>query len=109
GEVVTVLAQRAQGKTSLLRVAAGMERPNSGDVLFASEDVWRVSGRGRSRRLRGQIALADRDVPVHTSVALPLLDAHGRHGAYARAEQTLADVGASRCAHQRSGELADWE
>jgi putative ABC transport system ATP-binding protein len=114
GEVVTVLAQRAQGKTSLLRVAAGMERPNGGDVLFASEDVWRVSGRRRSRLLRGQIALVDRaapqlDVPVHTSVALPLLDAHGRHGAYARAEQTLADVGASRCAHQRWGELADWE
>ena len=32
GEVVAVLAQRAQGKTSLLRVAAGMQRPDRGRV-----------------------------------------------------------------------------
>ena len=30
GEVVAVLAQRAQGKTSLLRIAAGIERPDRG-------------------------------------------------------------------------------
>ncbi len=114
GEVVMVVAQRAQGKTSLLRVAAGMERPNSGGVLFACEEVWRMSDRRRSRLLRGQIALVDRaapqlDVPVLTSVALPLLDAHGRHGAYARAKQALDHVGALPCARQRWGELADWE
>lgn len=114
GEVVAVIAQRAQGKTSLLRVAAGMQRPDQGSVLFAGEGVWQMSDRQRSRLLRGQIGLVERtapnlDVPVLTGVALPLLDVHGRRGAYARAKQALAYVGASECARQHWSELADWE
>jgi putative ABC transport system ATP-binding protein len=114
GESVTALAGRSQGKTSLLRVAAGMERPDRGSVTFAGEDVWRLSDRRRSRLLSSEIGLVERaaphlDVPVLTGVALPLLDAHGRRGAYARARGALAHVGASECAHQRWGELADSE
>jgi predicted ABC-type transport system involved in lysophospholipase L1 biosynthesis ATPase subunit len=114
GEVVAVLAQRAQGKTSLLRVAAGMERPDRGSVMFAGEDMWRLPDRRRSRLLRGQISLVERsapqlDVPALTGIALPLLDEHGRRGAYARAKQALVYVGASECARQYWSELADWE
>jgi predicted ABC-type transport system involved in lysophospholipase L1 biosynthesis ATPase subunit len=114
GEVVAVIAQRAQGKTSLLRVAAGMQRPDRGSVLFAGEDMWRLSDRRRSRLLRGQIGLVERtapqlDVPVLTGIALPLLDVHGRREAYARAKRALADLGASECASQHWSELADWE
>jgi putative ABC transport system ATP-binding protein len=114
GESVTVLARRSQGKTSLLRVAAGMERPDRGSVTFAGEDVWRLSDRRRSRLLGSEIGLVERaaphlDVPVLTGVALPLLDRHGRRGAYARAKRALAHVGASECARQRWGELADSE
>ncbi len=114
GEVVAVLAQRAQGKTSLLRVAAGMERPDRGNVVFAGEDVWRLPDRRRSRLLSAKIGLIERaaphlDMPVLTGIALPLLDAYGRRGAYVRAKQALAHVGASECARQHWGELADWE
>jgi len=114
GEIVAVIARPAQGKTSLLRVAAGMQRPDRGSVLFAGEEVWSMSDRRRSRLLREQIALVERaapqlDVPVLTSVALPLLDAHGRRGAYARAERALDHVEASECAGQHWSELADWE
>jgi predicted ABC-type transport system involved in lysophospholipase L1 biosynthesis ATPase subunit len=114
GEVVTVLASRAQGKTSLLRLAAGMERPDWGSVLFAGEDLWCLSDRRRSRLLRGQIGLVEGsaphlDVPVLTSVAMPLLDVHGRHEAYARAQRALAHVGADECSHQHWSELADSE
>jgi ABC-type cobalamin/Fe3+-siderophores transport system ATPase subunit len=114
GESVTVLARRSQGKTSLLRVAAGMERPDRGSVMFAGENVWRLSDRHRSRLLSGEIGLVERaapnlDVPVLTGVALPLLDRHGRRGAYACAKRALAHVGASECARQHWGELADSE
>jgi lipoprotein-releasing system ATP-binding protein len=114
GESVMVLAGRSQGKTSLLRVAAGMERPDRGGVLFAGEDVWNFSDRRRSRLLSSEIGLVERsaphlDVPVLTGVALPLLDGHGRRGAYALAKDALAHVGASECSHQRWGELADSE
>jgi predicted ABC-type transport system involved in lysophospholipase L1 biosynthesis ATPase subunit len=114
GESVTVLARRSQGKTSLLRVAAGMERPDRGSVAFAGEDVWRLSDRRRSRLLSLEIGLVELtapqlDVPVCTGVALPLLDRHGRREAYARAKRALAHVGASECAGQHWGELADSE
>jgi ABC-type cobalamin/Fe3+-siderophores transport system ATPase subunit len=114
GEVVVVRAQRTQGKTSLLRVAAGMERPAEGSVQFAGRDVWSMSDKHRARLLRGQIALVDSampplDVPVRTGIALPLLDTHGRHGAYERAKQALAHVHADKCAHQHWDELADSE
>jgi predicted ABC-type transport system involved in lysophospholipase L1 biosynthesis ATPase subunit len=114
GESVTVLAGRSQGKTSLLRVAAGIERPGSGSVLFAGEDVWALPDRRRSRLLSSEIGLVERsaphlDVPVLTGVALPLFDARGRRGAYALARDALAQVGASECGQQRWGELADSE
>jgi predicted ABC-type transport system involved in lysophospholipase L1 biosynthesis ATPase subunit len=114
GESVTVLARRSQGKTSLLRVAAGMERPDRGSVTLAGEDVWRLSDRRRSRLLSSEIGLVDRaaphlDVPVLTGVALPLLDRHGRRGAYTRAKSALSYVGASECVRQHWGELADSE
>jgi lipoprotein-releasing system ATP-binding protein len=114
GEVVAVVAQRAQGKTSLLRVAAGMQRLDRGHVLIGGQDVWAVSDRRRSRLLRGEVALIGRtppqlDIPVLTGIALPLLSAHGRRGAYARAKQALVDLDASECARQHWGALADWE
>jgi len=114
GEVVTVVAQRAQGKTSLLRVAAGMERPDRGSVQFMGQELWSLSDRRRSHLLRGQIGLVERvapplDLPVLAGVALPLLDTHGRREAYARAREALRYVGASECSRQHWGELADWE
>ncbi|HUB36699.1 MAG TPA: ABC transporter ATP-binding protein [Solirubrobacteraceae bacterium] len=114
GEVLAVLAQRAQGKTSLLRVAAGMQRPNRGEVLFDGESLWHMSDRRRARLLRERIALVEAgapalDVPVLTGVALPLLATHGRRAAYGRAQDALAQVGAGDCAEQRWSELADWE
>jgi predicted ABC-type transport system involved in lysophospholipase L1 biosynthesis ATPase subunit len=114
GEVVAVLAQRAQGKTSLLRVAAGMLRPNQGRVLLAGQDIWSLSARRRARLLGGEIGWVDRtppelDLPMLTSVALPLLGTCGKSEAYERAQAALERVGAIDCAEQLWGSLADWE
>jgi predicted ABC-type transport system involved in lysophospholipase L1 biosynthesis ATPase subunit len=114
GEVLAVLAQRAQGKSSLLRVASATQRPDRGRVLFRGRDVWELSDRGRSRLLRDEIALVERsapqlDVPVLTGVALPLLSAHGRRGAYERARRALTDLGVGECARTHWSDLADWE
>lgn len=114
GEVVAVLAQRAQGKTSLLRVAAGMLRPNQGRVLLAGQEIWSMSARRRARLLAGEIgwvghAPPELDVPMLTSVALPLLGSCGKREAYGRARAALERVGAADCAEQVWGSLADWE
>jgi predicted ABC-type transport system involved in lysophospholipase L1 biosynthesis ATPase subunit len=114
GETVAVLAQRAQGKTSLLRIAAGMERPDRGHVYFQGEDLWGFSERRRSRLLGGQIgwvrpAVPDLDMPMLANVALPLFATHGKSEAYARARGALERVGARECEQQFWGSLADWE
>lgn len=114
GEVMAVMAPRAQGKTSLLRVAAGMQRPDQGSVHFEGEDLWSFSERRRSRLLGGEIgwaapAVPDLDVPMRANVALPLFAACGKREAYARATDALERVGVAECAEQFWGSLADWE
>ncbi len=121
GEVVAVLAQRAQGKTSLLRVAAGMERPDRGSVLFAGRDIWRDGeGVGRRRRRRGvrsssvPIALVRAshpgvDVPVGEGIALALSGSHRVRSARELAERALQEVGACECAQRHWDDLSDDE
>jgi lipoprotein-releasing system ATP-binding protein len=114
GEVVAVLGARAQGKTTLLRVAAGMVRPNCGQVFLEGDDLWSLSARRRATLLGGPIGWVantapDLDLPVLANVALPLLARCGKDEAYARAMVALERVKASDCAPQRWGSLADWE
>lgn len=121
-EVVAVLAQRAQGKTSLLRIAAGIERPDRGSVLFEGRDVWRaddsrrrrVRSRRRTRSLSVPTALVrpappDVDVPVGEGIALPLTGAHSGRRARELAERALAEVGVGECAPRRWSDLSDGE
>lgn len=114
GEVVAVLAQRAQGKSTLLRVAAGLERPEEGRVLYCGQDIWEMSAARRSQLLSREIGWVSRtppdlDVPVMTLVALPLFAPLGREEAYVQAKKTLKQIGAERCAEQHWESLADWE
>lgn len=114
GDVVSVLAQRAQGKTTLLRVAAGMVRPDRGRVYVGGDDLWELSDKRRSCLLGEQVVLVghrapELDVPMLDSIALPLLDDVGRMAAYARAREALERVGAGECEKQLWESLADWE
>ncbi|HTR72663.1 MAG TPA: ABC transporter ATP-binding protein [Solirubrobacteraceae bacterium] len=121
GEVVCVLGTRGQGKTTLLRIAAGMESADSGEVRFRGEDLTGLSDRKLSRLLGGQIAWAGRSGPggmrmrLLDYVAMPLLAGHsrarkrGREDVYARARAALERVGAQGCGEQRWEGISDWE
>lgn len=61
GETVGVLASRRAGKTTLLRIAAGLDAPDAGVVLWRGDNLA-ASGGIRSLALRqGGIALARAD------------------------------------------------
>jgi ABC-type cobalamin/Fe3+-siderophores transport system ATPase subunit len=121
GEFACVLGSRRAGKSTLLRIAAGMESPDSGQVRFDGLDLVGLSDARLSRLLGAQIAWAGKSGPgmpmqMLDYVAMPLLAARrtrglraGRRDAYARARAALERVGALPCAEQRWESISDWE
>ncbi len=79
GDVYGVLGGARSGKTTLLRVAAGIERPDAGSVRFLGNDLASMSRRQRQAMLRSDLGCvwrADsplRRLPVADHVALPLI------------------------------------
>ncbi len=112
GERVAILGQRRAGKTTLLRIAAGIEVPDAGVVWLDGTPLDALGSRARTRRLRA-VGFAPktwrlaRGKPVLDHVALPLL-AEGRPlvTAHAKAHEVLERVGAPHCAGALVEELA---
>jgi ABC-type glutathione transport system ATPase component len=101
GASVGVYGSRRAGKSTLLRLAAGIASPDSGTVCFQGRDVALMGGRERGRLLRGEIAYVApedwRSTPGETIVD-HLATALGSEGltmrdARRRARQALERVG----------------
>lgn len=56
GASVGIRGARRSGKSTLLRLAAGIALPDSGSVCFGGRDIARMTGSERGRLLRGEIA-----------------------------------------------------
>lgn len=116
GEVGAVVGSRDEGKTTLLKIAAGIERPDAGEVWLGDRNLTELLDRERSRLLGSEIAWANREgtgvkLEVLDHLALPLAmgRGHGRREARSLATKALARVGAVGCAQRRWVELSDWE
>jgi putative ABC transport system ATP-binding protein len=117
GDLVAVWGERRSGKSTLLRLAAGIERPDSGVVRFDGRDIASMSADERAGLLLREIGLVStpldlggmrsaRSAAVLDLVALPLIfDGHSYIEAAAAARHALATCGASDCAHAAPGEL----
>jgi ABC-type lipoprotein export system ATPase subunit len=101
GEMVAVWGLRRSGRTTLMRVAAGMDRPDEGSVFFGGQDL----ARHRDRILGSEIGYAQlrfslaEGGSVLDQVAGGLLAKRiSLPVARGRAKEALADVGAELCA-----------
>jgi ABC-type lipoprotein export system ATPase subunit len=56
GTHVGVYGRRGAGKSTLMRIAAGIDRPDEGSVMFDGHDLTRISGGAHARLLRSRLA-----------------------------------------------------
>ena len=117
GQTVAVVGQRWEGKTTLLRVAAGMELAEDGQVLFEGVDFASRSRRKRARLLGRDIVWLDR---TESGLGLTMLDYLGlplvmgwRGPRRAQVRRMAADalerVGVAHIARSRPQALSSWE
>ncbi len=114
GDFVGVWVPKRSGKSTLLRVMAGLEQPESGEVSFDGQCVSDMSARQRSRVLRRNgIALVCSD--WRTQIARPVVELVATAGARDRtpmreartlARKALGRVGGGDYADARTDRLA---
>lgn len=113
GEVVAVYGSRNAGKTTLLRIAAGFDIPDSGSVNFRGRRLMDLTRRQLARLHRDEIGWVERagphstDLPIRDYIGLPLYGQLGRREAHCRAAVALERVGAAECSSERWDDLSD--
>lgn len=112
GELVAIWGIPRSGRTTLLRVAAGLEHPDAGSVRFGGEAVAAGHGDGLPAGI-GYVQVGFGSVggeSIVDYVAMPLL-ARGTppETARARAQLQLERVGAAACAQLQLRELEPTE
>jgi ABC-type multidrug transport system ATPase subunit len=112
GELVAVWGMRRSGRSTLLRIAAGLEPPDAGTVRLRGR---RLCGR-EGDRLRAEIGFCRRTFDpgdgravLDQLVSSQLARGVGAEEATARARSALGRAGAQRCAASRPHELGPAE
>jgi len=114
GQTVALIGPSGSGKSSLLMVAAGLERPSGGRIQVAGTDITRMGEDAAARFRRGRVSIVFQSfhlIPTMTAlenVAVPL-ELNGVTDAWDRAAAELKAVGLGDRGHHYPGQLSGGE
>ena len=114
GTSIALVGPSGSGKSSLLMVAAGLERPTSGQIVVAGTDITKLGEDAAARFRRGTVGIVFQSfhlIPTMTAlenVAVPL-ELAGVPDAFARAEAELRSVGLIKRIEHYPGQLSGGE
>jgi putative ABC transport system ATP-binding protein len=114
GETVALVGPSGSGKSSLMMVLGGLERPSAGTVRLGGRDLGALDENRLARLRRTEIGIifqSFRLIPTMTAlenVALPL-ELGGDRNAFAAARQALAMVGLGHRAGHYPAQLSGGE
>ncbi|WP_448071807.1 ABC transporter ATP-binding protein [Georgenia yuyongxinii] len=113
GEIVAVMGPSGSGKSTLLHCAAGILRPDAGEVFYGGVDLTRLSAERLSALRRTEFGFVFQfgqlvpELSAIENVALPLiLGGSKRRAALAAAEPWLVRLGIEDLGGRRPGELS---
>ncbi|MBL8234358.1 MAG: ABC transporter ATP-binding protein [Bryobacterales bacterium] len=116
GESVAIVGESGAGKSSLLHILGGLDRPSEGDVFFGGRKVSNLSDAEMSEFRNREIGFVWQShalLPEFTAienVMMPLLIRGTAAGEAARrAMEKLSEVGLAARSHHRAGELSGGE
>lgn len=113
GDFVAVIGPSGAGKSTLLQLLGAMDRPTSGHIRVADQDLSNLSESDLTRLRREEIGFVFQHfgllptLSVEENIALPRTLAKGREGA--RVEDLLERVGLSHRRKHRPAELSGGE
>lgn len=115
GELVCLAGRSGSGKSSLLRVAAGLQRPTSGQVLWADTRIADLSASDLADLRRHHLAYLSQDAPlldhlrVEDNVLLSRLNGRVSNSDRNAAHAILATVGLGDRVTTRAAKLSGGE